>query len=102
MTGAGSNQSGLPRGCRLRGHHWPKRRVTDRAGRRRMPGLFVAGELLAAGGGVPEVKLHEAAPALAVLRDIRDTSAEGNRSRNKRFIALATERASPGPPARKR
>ena len=51
VTGAGSNQKGLPEGYRLRGHHWPERWVTDRADRRRMPELFVAGELLAAGMG---------------------------------------------------
>ena len=34
--------------------------MTDRAGQRRMPELFVAGELLAAGGrAVLEVMLHE-------------------------------------------
>jgi len=44
----------------MRGHHWPERWVTDRAGQRRMPGLFVAGELLAAGGrAVLEVMLYE-------------------------------------------
>ena len=98
VTGAGSNQKGLPEGYRLRGHHWPERWVTDRADRRRMPELFVAGELLAAGGGaVLEVMLHEAAHALAVIRGIRDTSAEGNRYHNKRFVALATEMGLAGP-----
>jgi len=47
VTGAGSNQKGTPEGCRLRGHHWPERWVTDLAGQRRMPELFVVGELLA-------------------------------------------------------
>ena len=47
VTGAGSNQKGTPEGYRLRGHHWPERWVTDPA-ERRMPELFVAGELLAA------------------------------------------------------
>jgi hypothetical protein len=98
VTGAGSNQKGLPEGYRLRGHHWPERWVTDRADRRRMPELFVAGELLAAGGSaVLEVMLHEAAHALAVIRSIRDTSAEGNRYHNKRFVALATEMGLAGP-----
>jgi hypothetical protein len=98
VTGAGSNQKGLPEGYRLQGHHWPERWVTDRADRRRMPELFVAGELLAAGGqAVLEVMLHEAAHALAVIRGIRDTSAEGNRYHNKRFVALATEMGLAGP-----
>jgi hypothetical protein len=100
VTGAGSNQKGLPEGYRLRGHHWPERWVTDRADRRRMPELFMAGELLAAGGrAVLEVMLHEAAHALAVVRvpPVRDTSAEGNRYHNKRFVALATEIGLAGP-----
>ena len=98
VTGAGSNQKGLPEGYRLRGHHWPERWVTNRADQRRMPELFVAGELLAAGGrAVLEVMLHEGTHALAVVRGIRDTSAEGNRYHNKRFVALATEMGLAGP-----
>ena len=63
-----------------------------------MPELFVAGELLAAGGrAVLEVMLHEAAHALAVVRGIRGTSAEGNRYHNKRFVALAAEMGLRGP-----
>jgi hypothetical protein len=74
VTGAGRNQKGTPEGYRLRGHHWPERWVTDRAGQRRIPELFVTGELLAAGGrGVLEVMLHEGTHALAVVRGIRDT-----------------------------
>ena len=37
VTGAGSNQKGLPEGYRLRGHHWPKRWVTDPAYTSRAP-----------------------------------------------------------------
>src|SRR5690349_2001594 len=97
VTGAGTNQKGTPEGYRLRGHHWPERWVTDPA-ERRMPELFVAGELLAASGqAVLEVMLHEAAHALAVVRGIKDTSAEGNRYHNKRFVALATEIGLRGP-----
>jgi hypothetical protein len=97
VTGAGSNQKGLPKGYRLRGHHWPERWVTDPA-ERRMPELFMAGELLAAGGrAVLEVMLHEASHALAVVRGIKDTSAEGNRYHNKRFVALAAETGLRGP-----
>ena len=97
VTGAGSNQKGLPKGYALRGHHWPGRWVTDPA-EPRMPELFMAGELLAAGGrAVLEVMLHEAAHALAVVRGIKDTSAEGNRYHNKRFVALAVEMGLRGP-----
>ena len=97
VTGAGSNQKGLPKGYALRGHHWPGRWVTDPA-EPRMPELFMAGELLAAGGrAVLEVMLHEASHALAVVRGIKDTSAEGNRYHNKRFVALAVEMGLRGP-----
>ena len=97
VTGAGSNQKGLPKGYALRGHHWPGRWVTDPA-EPRMPELFMAGELLAAGGrAVLEVMLHEAAHALAAVRGIKDTSAEGNRYHNKRFMALAAEMGLRGP-----
>lgn len=99
VTGAGSHQKGTPEGYRLRGHHWPERWVTDPA-EQRIPELFVAGELLSAGGrAVLEVMLHEAAHALAVVRGIKDTSAEGNRYHNKRFVALATELGLRGPAA---
>jgi hypothetical protein len=97
VTGAGGNQKGIPEGYRLRGHHWPERWVTDPA-EPRMPELFVAGELLAAGGrAVLEVMLHEASHALAAVRGIKDCSAEGNRYHNKRFMALAIEMGLSGP-----
>ena len=97
VTGAGSNQKGIPEGYRLQGHHWPERWITDPA-EPRMPELFVAGELLAAGGRVVvEVMLHEAAHALAVARGIKDTSSEGNRYHNKRFVALGVELGLRGP-----
>ena len=97
VTGAGSHQKGTPEGYRLRGHHWPERWVTDPA-ERRMPELFMAGELLAAGGrAVLEVMLHEGSHALAIVRGIKDTSAEGNRYHNKRFVAAATEMGLRGP-----
>lgn len=97
FTGAGSNQRGVPEGYRLRGHHWPACWITspteDRDGE-----LFIAGELLAGGGRVViEVMLHEAAHALAASRGIKDTSAEGNRYHNKRFVALAEELGLRGP-----
>ena len=98
VTGAGSNQKGTPEGYQLRGHHWPERWVLGGQDQPRAPELFVAGELLAAGGrAVVEVMLHEAAHALATKRGIKDTSAAGNRYHNKRFVALAAELGLRGP-----
>ncbi len=98
VTGAGPNQKGTPEGYRLRGHHWPERWILDGHEGQRAPELFVAGELLSAGGHtVVEVMLHEAAHALAARRDIKDTSAAGNRYHNKRFVALAAELGLRGP-----
>ena len=98
VTGAGSNQKGTPEGYRLRGHHWPERWVLEAGTGTRTPELFVAGELLSAGGrAVLEVMLHEAAHALAARRGIKDTSAAGNRYHNKRFVALAAELGLRGP-----
>ena len=98
VTGAGSNQKGTPEGYRLRGHHWPERWVLEGRDGQRTPELFVAGELLSAGGpAVLEVMLHEAAHALAARRGIKDTSAAGNRYHNKRFVALAAELGLRGP-----
>ena len=83
---------GNPEGYQLRGHHWPERWVLGGQDQPRVPELFVAGELLAAGGrAVVEVMLHEAAHALATKRGIKDTSAAGNRYHNKRFVAPAAE-----------
>jgi hypothetical protein len=98
VTVAGSNQKGTPEGYQLRGHHWPERWILDGQDVVRAPELFIAGELLAAGGrAVVEVMLHEAAHALATRRGIKDTSAAGNRYHNKRFVALAAELGLRGP-----
>lgn len=98
ITGAGSNQKGIPEGYALRGHHWPERWVTDPEQGGRAAELFIAGELLANGGrAVLEVLLHEAAHALARARGVKDTSAEGNRYHNKRFVKLAEELGLRGP-----
>jgi hypothetical protein len=98
VTGAGANQKGTPEGYQLRGHHWPERWVLNGQEATRAPELFIAGELLAAGGrAVVEVMLHEAAHALATRRGIKDTSAAGNRYHNKRFVALAAELGLRGP-----
>jgi hypothetical protein len=100
VTGAGANQKGTPEGYQLRGHHWPERWVLNGQESARAPELFIAGELLAAGGrAVVEVMLHEAAHALATRRAIKDTSAAGNRYHNKRFVALAAELGLRGPDA---
>ena len=97
-TGAGSHQKGTPEGYRLRGHHWPERWVLQGQDGPRAPELFIAGELLSAGGrAVLEVMLHEAAHALATQRSIKDTSAQGNRYHNNRFVALAAELGLHGP-----
>ena len=50
VTGAGSNQKGTPEGYRLRGHHWPERWVLKAGTGNGTPELFIAGELLSAGG----------------------------------------------------
>jgi hypothetical protein len=98
ITGAGSNQKGIPEGYRLRGHHWPERWVTDPERGGRTAELFIAGELLALGGRmVLETMLHEAAHALARVRGVKDTSAQGNRYHNKRFVQLAEELGLRGP-----
>jgi hypothetical protein len=87
-----------PKGYRLRRHHWPERWVLSGQDQPRTPELFIAGELLAAGGrAVVEVMLHEAAHALATQRGIKYTSAAGNRYHNKRFVALAAELACAAP-----
>ena len=104
ITGSGTAQAGTPRGYRRRGHHWPERWVTGAEDGKRAPELFIAGELLdgpGAGRLIVEVMLHEAAHALAAGRQIKDTSAAGNRYHNKRFALLAAEMGlrPPGKPA---
>jgi hypothetical protein len=49
VTGAGSNQKGIPEGYRLRGQTWPERWVLDGQDQDRAPELFIAGELPARG-----------------------------------------------------
>jgi hypothetical protein len=59
------------------------------AGRR--PEIFIAGERLACGAeDTLETILHEAAHALAVVREVKDTSRDF-RYHNKRFLGLAEE-----------
>lgn len=59
--------------------------------------VWVTGERLAEGPeAVLQTMLHEAAHALAVIRDIRDTSNK-NRYHNKAFVKLAEELGLEGP-----
>ncbi|WP_438297906.1 hypothetical protein [Streptomyces sp. HUAS TT7] len=60
--------------------------------------LFIAGELIQQGGrAVMKTLIHEAAHAVAFARGIKDTSGDGNRYHNKRFVALAEELGLKGP-----
>ncbi|MFF4291027.1 hypothetical protein ACFY0R_37890 [Streptomyces sp. NPDC001633] len=60
--------------------------------------LFIAGELIALGGArVLKTLIHEAAHGVAYVRGIQDTSGDGNRYHNKRFVALAEELGLKGP-----
>ncbi|WP_125264850.1 hypothetical protein [Streptomyces alboflavus] len=71
--------------------------------RTRAPELFIAGELIALGGRrVLQTLLHEAAHGIAHARSIKDTSGDGNRYHNKRFVALAEEVGLQGPPQKER
>lgn len=73
------------------GHHWPERWQLAEGGERQ-PELFASGELLAFGGRrTLQTLIHEAAHALAHVRDIKETSRSGNRYHNKRFAVLAVE-----------
>ncbi|MFB7677869.1 hypothetical protein ACFC26_41365 [Kitasatospora purpeofusca] len=80
------------------GHLHPDRWLdADREQRRAE--LFVAGELLDAGGeAVLETLLHEAAHGLAVRRGIRDCSSDGKRWHNREFAKLAREVGLQPPP----
>ncbi|MFF4542452.1 hypothetical protein [Streptomyces aureus] len=76
-----------------RGHYGPDFWVVpeDSKGRRASE-LFVAGELIALGGrSVMKTLIHEASHGVAHMRGIKDTSGDGNRYHNKRFVAIAEE-----------
>jgi hypothetical protein len=63
----------------------------------RLAEVWVSGERLAEGGvEVMQTLIHEAAHALAVVRDIRDTS-NRNRYHNPKFVKLAEELGLEGP-----
>ncbi|WP_143053701.1 hypothetical protein [Streptomyces sp. 2112.2] len=60
--------------------------------------LFIAGELIALGGArVLQTLIHEGAHGVAYVRGIKDTSGDGNRYHNKRFVAIAEEMGLQGP-----
>lgn len=83
ITGSGLSGYGLVWG------HFARDRWTDAIKHGRRPELFVGGERMATGAVlVMQTLLHECAHALAVARDIQDTS-RGHRYHNRRFVALA-------------
>lgn len=63
--------------------------VVDEKGR--LPEIFIAGERLECGAAETFATIvHEAVHALAVVREVKDTSRDG-RYHNRRFVALAEE-----------
>ena len=57
----------------------------------RLPEVFLSGEAFAAGAEQTlQTLIHEAVHALAVVREVKDTSRDG-RYHNRRFVALAEE-----------
>ena len=98
VTGAGSVRRAHPRGTGCAATTGRSGGSSTAGDGQRTPELFVAGELLSAGGrAVLEVMLHETAHALAARRGIKNTSAAGNRYHNKRFVALAADLGLRGP-----
>ena len=93
VTGAGSHQKGTPEGYRLRGHHWPERWVTDPA-ERRMPELFMAGELLPSSWTTPS------APVAARTARAGERAARTARVRTSRRSAAASAAPSSAPASR--
>ncbi|MER7952341.1 hypothetical protein ABTY59_33610 [Streptomyces sp. NPDC096079] len=75
------------------GHFGPELWALPEEGiRRRASELFIAGELIAKGGrAVMEVLLHEAGHGVAHTRKIKDTSGDGNRYHNQRFVKIVEE-----------
>jgi hypothetical protein len=83
ITGSGLDGYGLRWG------HFAHDRWVDDIAHGRRPELFVGGERLATGAVLTmQTLLHECAHALAVARDVKDTS-RGFRYHNKRFVSLA-------------
>ncbi|MGW1839611.1 hypothetical protein [Streptomyces sp. NPDC002067] len=81
------------------GHYGPDFwAVPEEDSPRRASELFIAGELIALGGRrVLKTLIHEAAHGVAHTRKIKDTSGDGNRYHNKRFVAIAEELGLKGP-----
>jgi hypothetical protein len=85
IIGPGSGPSGLRLG------HFAAERWRLAAGEPTMPEVFVGGEGIERGAGeVLATLLHEAAHALASVREVRETSRRGQ-YHNKRYKALAEE-----------
>lgn len=71
-------------------HFW-RERWEDKNDKTRRPELFISGERLACGGELTvQSLLHEAAHAIAFVRDEQDTSRQ-NRYHNKTFVKIANE-----------
>ncbi|MEV0012867.1 hypothetical protein [Streptomyces sp. NPDC047973] len=95
ITGTGQSRTGITWG------HFGEKRWTVETSIGTIGGrtheLFAGGELLSLGGlRTMQTLLHEAAHALASVRQIKDTSSDG-RYHNKRFVALAVELGLIGP-----
>lgn len=94
ITGTGRNRHSVKWG------HFGERRWTVEgadAKKARTHELFAGGELLSLGGrATMKTLLHEAAHALAHVRDIKDTSSD-YRYHNRRFVELAEELGLIGP-----
>lgn len=91
----GSALIGVPRWGHFRADSWEARAAEHSGGalevRNRHAELFVAGERLAVGAAeTVQTMLHEAAHALARVREIKDTSRQ-SRWHNRAFLALAQE-----------
>ncbi|MEU1133351.1 hypothetical protein ABZ383_26440 [Streptomyces sp. NPDC005900] len=80
------------------GHYGPDFWAVPEGKKDRASELFIAGELIALGGrAVLKTLIHEAAHGVAHVRGIKDTSGDGKRYHNKRFVALAEELGLKGP-----
>ncbi|WP_051821609.1 hypothetical protein [Streptomyces sp. NRRL F-5065] len=94
ITGTGRKREGLTWG-HFGEKRWTVETPNGKAGRTHE--LFAGGELLSLGGlRTMQTLLHEAAHALAHVRDIQDTSSD-YRYHNKRFVKLAEELGLTGP-----
>ncbi|WP_153471904.1 hypothetical protein [Streptomyces kaniharaensis] len=100
ITGSGQpnrkGKDGKPAPLR-RGQHRPDRWAAlplegESRGERRLPEVFVAGELLHMGGeAVMETLLREAAHGIGAVRGEKTQSSQGGRWHNRRWAAIARE-----------